>query len=113
MVGAADSFRRQRLHRQYVGMSASRPGFVGLLMVGLGGDGVLGRIGSVPTGGDGEVRAYAANDDRLAWSLRLAHVDPDGVRPAAVPAFDVRLDTVTSAIVVDVILPGELGQGSF
>ena len=69
------------------------------------------RIGSVSAGGYGEVRAHATNNDGLSWVLRLAHVDPDGVRAAAVSAFDVRFDAVTPAFVVNVILPGEAKHG--
>ena len=67
----------------------------------------------MPAGGDGKVKAHAANDDGLPWNLRLAHVDADGVGAAAVSAFDMRLDAVTSASVVNLIFAWELGQGPF
>lgn len=67
----------------------------------------------MPAGGDGKVKAHAANDDGLPWNLRLADVDADGVGAAAVSSFDVRLDAVTPTFVVYVILPRELGQCSF
>ena len=65
------------------------------------------------SGENGEVWTNATNDNGLSGDLRLAQVDSDSVRAAAVAALDVRLDAVAVAFVVYMVFSRELSQRSF